>query len=278
MELILQNDTGSINMSGSAGCDIRITSITGLGALSYERRLLTSYDFDGAIESGRRMPVRSISISGDLTGGVSRAAQLSRFCSEPFKLIIITTRFQREINVNSCEIVFSDKNRAFIKFAMSLSCDDPYFYDANETKVGLYYIEKLISDKTVLPAVFSERVNQNTITVSGDRSIEPIITILGGIRNSGQSGEIVIENLSTDKTFTLAYTPQQDELITIDVSKRTIKSSINGNIIEKITDDSFLSDLELPVGDTLLKTMNYGSAGEIGAYIIYKNKYIEALV
>ena len=76
MELRFENELGNIVMSGGGSGEIRITSINGLGVPAYERRLLTSYDFDGAAESARRMPVRSITVSGDLTGGREQAALL----------------------------------------------------------------------------------------------------------------------------------------------------------------------------------------------------------
>ena len=278
MELRFENELGSIVMSGGGSGEIRITSINGLGVPAYERRLLTSYDFDGAAESARRMPVRSITVSGDLTGGREQAALLSRILSQPCVMAVICDVFEREVKVSAAEAVFSDKTRSFIKFALSLTCDDPYFYDYAETRKGLFTRERLITEDTVLPSVFSTRSEETEIVVSGDRAVEPTIVICGGVKKEGDSGSVVIENTTSGKSFTLEYIPAENEIITIDVAARTVTSDIAGNIIGCISDDSFLSDLVIEQGTAALRTVGYGATGSMNAYIVYKNKYIEAMV
>lgn len=278
MRLRFENDLGTVAMSGGGDDGFRITKIGGLGVQAYERRTLNSYDFDGAVESARRFPQRNITIGGDVKGGRAAVLDMARILSEPCRMVISCEDFEREINVTSCETELADQNRAYTRFALSLTCDDPYFYDATETREGLYVRTKLITSDTVLPAVFSTRTDSAEIIVRGDREIEPTIVILGSERGSEEDGYIVIENTKAGTKFTFEYVPEEDELITIDVASRTITSDINGNIISYISDDSFLSDLVIPMEGAVFSTTGYGATGHINAYLIYKNRYIEAII
>ncbi len=278
MRLIFENELGTVEMSGGGEDSIRITSIGGLGVPSYERRTYTSYDFDGAVESMRRLPPRTVTVGGDILGGRSAVAHILKVLSSPCKMIISCDDFEREIRVCACQAELSDKNKAFTRFALSLTCDDPYFYDAKETRVGLYVREKLINAQTELPAMFTKRTTSASIRITSDRDVEPTILILGSRNPDETEGRIVIENKLTGAVFTLLYVPENDEIITIDISKRTITSDINGNLIGYISDDSFLSDLVIGNEGAEFVTTGYGATGNVSAYIIYQNKYLEAIV
>lgn len=274
MQLKLHNSAGEIIIGGES--NIHATRITGLGAPAYERLLFTSYDFDGAVEGARRIGTRRINISGELLRSQPEAVRMMRVLSRPCKLTVLPAN--REITVNAAECDFSDRNNVYQKFILALDCDDPYFYDAEEIRKGLYGINKLITDETVLPAVFSTRTDSTRVEICGDRPAEPIIEILGGEENDGAEGNITIENITNGTSFTLLYVPQKGERLTIDVAARTAFSELNGNIIKYLSPDSFMSDLELCAPYTDLKTIGSGAAGQMSAYVRYKNKYIEAFI
>lgn len=278
MRLEFKNRLGTISMSGGGEDNVRITGISGLGVPQYERRTYSSYDFDGIMESMKRFPARNITVSGDIKGTVYDAAEIARILSEPSEMKIVSDSFVRIISVNACDVQFTKKSDAFVKFAMSAVCDDPYFYDSDYHEVGLYKREALIDSDTVLPAMFSKRTSSASIKITSHRDVEPIITILGKRNPDETEGKIVIKNRLTGAEFVLLYVPDNDEIITIDVSKRTIKSDKNGNLIGFISDDSFLSDLIIGEQGAEFVTTGYGAAGNIDAYIKYKNKYIEAMV
>lgn len=277
MKLIFENELGGFEMAGGGDAQIRITKINGIGIQPYERQLLSSYDFDGAAESARRLPVRCITAAGDIRSDPRRAAELMRILSEPCRLLLSGSGIEREIQISAAEAEFGEKNGPYMKFALSLSCDDPYFYDAEETVGGLFVRTKLINSQTTLPAVFSTRQAEAEVKVKGDRAVEPIIEILGGEARTGE-GSIAIENLTDEKAFVINYVPQKDERITIDVANRTITSDIEGNIIKYISDDSFMSDLVIEKDKTRMRAVGYGATGTMSAYIRYKNKYIEAFI
>ncbi len=278
MLLTFTNELGCVTMSGAGGGEIGILSISGLCAPEPERQLISSYDFDGVHECATRLPSRIIGIKGDIFGNATTRARLSRVLSEPCRLDIAGMDFERMINIRSAELAFSERLGAYTSFSLALTCDDPYFYDAADIEKGLFVREKLLSTSTVLPAVFSTRLSSVDINITGDRPAEPVITILGGAPTEADEGKIIIENLTSGKKFTLVYTPAEGELITVDVRSRTIISSVNGNIMTHISDDSFLADLVLAKGANTLKTTAVGATGYIYAYVSYKNRYVEAIV
>ncbi len=278
MELIFKNSLGEKTLSGMGRDSIGITEIKGLGVPSYERQCYTSYDFDGAVESARRIPQRNITISGDIRGTKEDVSDFLKLMSEPFSLTVKTDSFNRSITVSSSNCQTTKVSKNITKFALSLVCDDPYFYDDKDTKVPLYEREELLSNETILPSMFSRRTASASLNVTSDRIIEPVIIITGRKNESEEEGRIVILNKLTGAEFTLLYTPEENEIITVDVKKRRITSDKNGNIISSISQDSFMSDLEIGKSGAVFELAGYGSAGNISAYIIYKNCYLEATV
>lgn len=278
MKITLENKYGSIRMSGGGDENVRICSVTGLGIPAYERRCYSSYDFDGVVESVRRVPSRTISVGGDIIGGREVYSKMLKILSYPCEMIIEDKDLRRMIHISSCEMDFVKKGSIYTRFALNMSCDDPYFYDCEDTVAGLYSRKKLISKDTVLPAMFSSRVSCTSIKILSERIVEPVITILGKRNSDNDEGRIEIKNAVTGAVFTLDYVPEDDELVTIDVMNRTITSDIKGNIINCISDDSYISDLVIDERGAEFTTTGYGATGDITATLIYKNKYLEAMV
>jgi len=276
MKLIFKNSLGEKTLCGMGSDSIGITDIRGLSVPTYERQCYSSYDFDGAVESARRIPQRNITISGDIKGTARDVSDFLKLMSEPFKMTVETDNFKRSITVSAANSNISKVSKNITKFALSLVCDDPYFYDTEDTKVPLFYREELLTNETVLPSMFSRRTASASLNVTSDRIIEPKIIITGKKIESDEDGRIVIENKLTGAEFTLLYTPEENEIITVDVKKRSITSDKNGNIISSITKDSYMSDLEIDKNGAVFSLTGYGSATNISAYIIYKNCYLEA--
>lgn len=278
MKLEFENELGKAELFGGGDNCVRISAIDGLCVPPYERRGYSSYDFDGAVESGRHILRRTVTVGGDMKASPREAAEFIKIFSEPGVLRLITDDFAREINVAACEAEYSNKNNGFVKFALSLTCDDPYFYDAEETRLGLYVRQKLIDSETTFPAIFSTRTRSASLPVKSDRDIEPVIVILGSASGGDGEGRIEIENILTGAVFTLNYVPEEGEIITLDINKRTIYSNLSGNLISYISDDSFMSDLVIGKDGAQFVTTGRGATGYVTAYIIYKNKYLEAMV
>ena len=66
-------------------------------------------------------------------------------------------------------------------------------------------------------------------------------------------------------------------MIEINIGDRTITSSKNGNIISKISDDTFLSDFNLKKGANLINVLNYNPNETLKVECIFNNSYVEAV-
>ena len=75
-----------------------------------------------------------------------------------------------------------------------------------------------------------------------------------------------------------------DETVTIDIPNRTITSdqpsdeNQNGNLINYISDDTFLSAFQLSLGTNHIKAVDHNQSANFDVVCEYSNKYIEAVV
>lgn len=276
MELKIENESDSIIMSGGGDARIRLTKLNGVGIIPPARKVITSYDFDGAAETSRHYLQRTIGIAGDTDR--ENMLKLMHILSHPNILTITSNNISRRIYINQADVTVLEKSAEYIPFAAVLTADDPYFYDDEETERGIFTREKLLTSQTVLPAIFSKRTCDADIVISGDDMIEPIYEITAGESRQGDTGSIVIENETKGISFTLLYIPEKNEVITIDTKNRKITSSVSGNIINCLTDDSFLDDLVLDIGTNKIKGIGHGASGDVSIVVKYRNKYCEALI
>lgn len=114
-----------------------------------------------------------------------------------------------------------------------------------------------IDDSFTFPLQFTTLTTIATVTNSGDVPCPLIIKILGIGGTVGAEGFTMINN-TTGQFITLTYNIIDDEVVTIDTQELTIVSSLNGNILHKITNDSDI-DMKLVLGPNLIEGIN--SAG-----------------
>ncbi len=69
---------------------------------------------------------------------------------------------------------------------------------------------------------------------------------------------ITVENHTTGKKIVLNHDFQPGEVITIDIPKRSVTSSISGNILNSISNDTVLGDFYFEVGNNRIsaKSLN----------------------
>ena len=157
MKLIFKNSLGEKILSGTGEGPFGITEISGLGIVPYERQCYTSYDFDGTIESARRIPGRNITIAGDIKGTSRDVKDFLKLMSEPFSMTVEEDGVKRTAYVSMATSKTSRVSENITKFALSLVLDDPYFYDEEETKVALFVREKLLSKKVTSAEITAAR-------------------------------------------------------------------------------------------------------------------------
>lgn len=166
---------------------------------------------------------------------------------------------------------------------MQLECDSPYLKDATETKEVIYREDKLLEFKYPKYFDFGNEFKAISVTThevpvynSGDVKAEPIITII----NTGETAEnitgIKIINNTTNQKIRLDYATKAGETIIIDIPERKIYSNNGENLINLLTDDSYLSDFYLQEGTNIVK-VETNLNEKIVAYCSFYNQYLEAM-
>ena len=272
MYLVFENDIGTLVMAGKSEADISIIEAEGFAGIEKERTTVKFSGYDGVTQTVSSYPDRTITLKGDIhSAEVLKKAM--RVFSQQGLLTIQCHDGDRAITVNSVKTDIADKNSLFWTLVIQMKCDYPLFCDSNFRRYSISERTNLITDDTVLPAMFTRRVINTSVENGGYVDVEPIVEILGVIKQTGDNA-LVISNALTGRCFTLNYIPQADELISIDVKKRSAISSLNGDIQEYIDSNSYFDDLVLKPGINPL-TLTCGTS-ELNASLKYKNEYIEA--
>lgn len=281
MHLIYENKYGILSM-GNKSDRWRITGIKGLNLTGKTYNMVRYGTFGGQETIYSSYDARIITISGDvysenLSEELSRAL---RIFNEPGTLSVISKHKQRLIKCN--QITFNEVSRrgCFIEFTLQFICDNPYFNDLFPTVTGVFGRIGLIKGSFTLPCSFSTRNNNKYILNSGDSTSEPIFNIYIKSQDGENTDENIgykITNLTTNQMIWLKYEGCEGEVITINIPERKIESSINGNIIINISDDTFLNDFQLAKGENFINVLNYNTSETVNVECIHDNFYIEAV-
>lgn len=263
--LTYKNSIGEVVMHGAgSAAPFRITAIEGLGLVSKEYEVATYSGCNGQETLGARALARSITIAVEAVHeDVSKILRnaIDVFC-EPGVLYISDNDIKRRIKCNQIQIPDTSRilKGRISSFAIQLVCDNPYFEDEKDTITPLYQQTKLLSSPFELPTSFGGFVIGGSINISGVVPVEPIITIHFPTA-LGEAETITLNNATTGKTITLEYAPQEKDVVMIDIKNRKITSSINGNIINFLSLDTFLGDFILEPGKNVIKV----SVGDISS-------------
>lgn len=276
-----KNSLGTVEISGDSAKDIRLTAIDGLGIV--EREYITAFfsGYDGQETVSSRALPRTVTLSAEISGrDISAiAAKTLRILREPGWLYIEKDEISRRIYCNQVKIpdpVGILRGR-IAEFAVQFVCDNPYFEDGCESTVPLYMRTKNLSTPFTLPEVFGTTVMGAVIKNQGDCDIEPRIYI--HCPKALQSAETVeITNNTTGVRIVLEYAPKAGDEITVDIKNRKIVSSITGNLLNNLSDDTFLGDFILDIGINDLSVIVGDIQSEFTVECKYSNIYCEAVI
>ena len=279
--MIYKNELGEIVMHGFGTSGLRILGIEGLGLVEREYNTAIFSGYDGQQTLDSRAVARTINLVLEAMGGDAEdtVRNALKVFGQSGVLYIENGEIQRRIWCN--QIYTSDVTRVLrnriVSFTVQLVCDNPYFEDEKDTAVPLYRREKLLSTPFTLPAVFGRIVMGADIDISGAISVEPVITLY--YPESLDAEEyVLITNKTTGKSIRLDYKPKSDDTVIVDIKNRTVTSSISGNIINCISDETFLGDFTLDRGYNFIAV----EAGDIDpAFTVecrYNNLYSEAVI
>lgn len=283
MQLVIKykNSQGTVEISGNSAKSIRLIEIEGLGIA--EREYITAFfsGYDGQETISSRALPRTVTLSAEICGeDISAiAAKTLQILSHPGWLYVENAEMCRRIYCNQVKIpdlVRVLKGR-IAKLAVQFVCDNPYFEDERESTVSLYRQIKNLGTPFTLPAVFGTTIMGAVIKNQGDCVIEPCIYI-NCPKALPDAESVTITNNTTGKKIVFEYAPDNGDKITVDIKNRKITSSIAGNLLNNLSDDTFLGDFVLDKGINDLSVVVGNVQSEFTLECKYSNIYCEAVI
>ncbi len=281
LELRFANELGEVLMTGSDRSSVRIKEIEGLAPPAIEYNAAVYAEYDGQQTISKRASARAITVSLELVSESTAALvrRIMQVFSKTGTLYIKDENLDRRIECSQIQIPDAVRvlKGKILTFAVQFVCANPYFEDRMDSSAKLYKRNKLLSTPFTLPRAFGSIVTGAEVEIMGVIPVEPIITISYPQSLAGAE-YISIQNTTTGKGIVLNYAPVANEVVTIDVKNRAIKSSVAGNIIRYLSDDTFLGDFVLVKGKNVISA----DMGDIGAELIiecrFNNLYQEAII
>lgn len=273
MKMTYTSNAGSVVMSGDGKEKFALCEIDGMDLMNKERNLVRFYNTHGYKASNAFYGQRVITVSGDVKNTdedeIRRAIDVF---SETGTLKIERDSEKREIVVDDICFKLVQNNGMYKKFCLQLTCDSPFFTECKDIFAGAYARENLITQETVLPAMFSKRTGGGNVVNTGNVRSEPKF-IIECIDDTDEEGNIVVENQTIGCKIQINYTAKKGEIITVDIKERTITSSIAGDITYALDPKSFLCDMYLEKGNNYINAVaDYGNRN-CNVYLVFRNNY-----
>ena len=256
LTLTYKNELGTVTMQGGGSSSpLRITVIEGLGLVAREYNVAVYSGYDGQETLSSRAAARTITIALEVNSrnAVSEIRSALHIFSRAGTLYIKNADIDRRIKCN--QVQAPDVTRVLrgevATFVVQIVCDSPFFEDRADTTEALYKREKLLKTTFTLPSMFGYITQGATIKVLSAIPVEPVIT-LHYPSALEETESIVIKNKSTGAAIQLDYAPRDNDTVIIDIKNRKVTSSVNGNIINNLSGDTFLGNFVLVPGLNVL--------------------------
>ncbi len=276
-----ENVLGVVEMTGDGEGELRITKMDGFGLVGREYNTVVYSGYDGQETIRSRALPRAITMAVEFCcQDIAEKLRMALLVlNQEGVLVVEADGFSRRIFCNQVTVTDSERilKNQISTMVIQFVCDSPYFEDAEDTVVALYQRVKLLETPFSLPSMFGDIVIGANICVSGSFSVEPVITLYYP-EALEQAESIVITNETNGASIRFDYTPLENDVVTVDVKNRKISSSVNGNLIRNLSDDTFLGDFVLEKGINAINVF----AGDVSAGFIaeckYNNLYCEAVI
>ncbi len=290
MKLLFENEVGRLQINGGGrqryGNGIYLQRIHGLGMPEKEYLTASYVNQPGQTLISEKDSVRLITLSVDLCCQQNAPLELRRLLKiiyMPGVMTLWSGAIKRQIVCRCTKVeepVWHGKQIA--SFVLQFTCDKPYFTDVVKMQEVLFSRTDLIRGSFTLPCVFTQRIMRRTLVNRGDVLSEPIITFFG----VQQSKEAVVEersgisivNHTNGKRIELLYEIAEGETVTLDISKRSIRSDRNGNIMFSLGKESYLSDFWLDPGENDVEVIRHSENLNMNVSISCDHRYLEAVI
>lgn len=265
MEIVIQNKNGRLEIGGGNHPTAKLIEIAGLGLPASEPNTIKYAGQPGYKMLGRVDMERTITMSLDFDGIPFDVMKVYRVLQEECELLFFLGGERRKIKgicLNPTEaesIIF----KRMYKLVLQFVCENPYFEDFSDKVISLstrtdmfpsYFDSaegKQVIDLAATP-IATVRDATVKITNRGDMNIYPTITVVA----EEDCETLVISNNTTNKSITINKSIAVGEKVVVDVYNRTIKSDINGSLLNYISDDTIMSEFVIERGINEMKVEN----------------------
>ena len=248
------------------GSQYMITKIEGLneGGVSWQE--YTYIDTDGAEYDNGLYEPRTLTVTGyiranDRNALHSSRAGLTRIINGKNKGILHYKTGGRQYFTEAIPELpeFGSPIQNFMPFVIYFKLYRFYWKEESGNMRDIWKREGKIKSVFSFPLVMTVRTNESTLYNGGDVAAPIIIRIYGGLTSAASTLSIdmglTIVNKTTGKYIELEYDISKNEVITIDTDKATVISSINGNILHKMTEQSTF--FKLQCGENVIEVLNH---------------------
>lgn len=272
-----QNSLGNVIMSGSSDSEIRLTQTDGLGVA--ERQYTTAYfaEHDGQETLDSKALPRCITLGLEVCGRdiAQTLRKTLRILSKPGYLILGEKRiFCNQIRIPDPARILKGR---IATLGVQFVCDKPFFEDAESTVCSIYQRTKDLTSPFTLPKVLGRTYSRTEVCNRGDIAAEPVIRIICP-RDMEEGESITLSNLTTGKNIGLRFVVRAGEEILVDIPNRKIHGSLGGNMLNTLTDETFLNEFVLVPGmnqmSVVVGTLESGFVVEC----TFRNLYAEAVI
>lgn len=280
-DVIIKNKHGSIS-AGSLS-RVKLTSVVGVGLPQKTSTSVTFANSPGAFTTSVTDSYRTITLAGDFYGDRNDVKGIYKILYDECTLQFINGTEHRQIKgrcLNPEDI--TKVGGGIWKFVFQFRCDDPYFYDFHDNKIGVFKREDLWPNKdnlVSLPSIATKRTKEVDVINCGDLDVYPTIIIENTGAVGNENDRFTIKNITTGTSVAITHQIQNGETVTFNLADREIVSSVCGDITTAITNETFLDRFVLGPGVNHISVKTDSeSALMLTCYLVYRNKYLSAVI
>lgn len=273
------SEGGTVEMGGGSAPHFNVTSISGFELPGMD---FTEKEFageNGSTLTGKKDTSRTLTVSGTVRGTQETIEQAYKAFYHSGELHCIFGNKRRKILCRCSRMDDMERlgNSNLSKFVVQFKADYPYFSDINKIVVPIYKLTNLVTDSFELPCVFTKRETESDLFNTGDKDVYPTIIIKNSSSNSAVIKGMQINNTVTGAFIKLDYALSAGETVTLNLDTRKIRSDINGNITNYISDDTDLSLFCLKPGRNHLQFIGQDTSIIINASVVFSPLYLTAV-
>lgn len=260
------------------GSQYMITKIEGLneGGVSWQE--YTYIDTDGAEYDNGLYEPRTLTVTGyiranDRNALHSSRAGLTRIINGKNKGILHYKTGGRQYFTEAIPELpeFGSPSQNFMPFVIYFKLYKFYWKEESGNTRDIWKREDKIKSNFSFPLVMTVRTNESVLFNGGDVPAPVIIKIYGGLTSAVSTLNIdtgiTVTNKTTGEYLELEYDISENEVITIDTDKAAVVSSLNGNILHKMTEQSTF--FKLQCGENIIEVTNHSNTQAVAIAEFY---------